>query len=164
MPISNLTTSVFLFFLYSSLSQKNKKTWTDHCQRDGSKYKLGLKYSPSPYVIRKTSYYSWLSLHFIILTRWVFISHPEIPEKRFHWASVVSLTQVAAGLFALLVESSYVFWLLKLFYLQPVMFCVDSANLDDKKYGHSVKYNQKYSEENVLGRDLNCWSTCFLRM
>lgn len=68
------------------------------------------------------------------------MSYTKIPQKHFPPVCVVSLKQVAAGLFVLLVESSSVPRLLKLIYLQPIMFCLDSANLETRSR-NEMKWN-----------------------
>lgn len=102
---------------------------------------------------------------FIILTLYIFISYTKIPQKWLQSVSVVSLMQVAAGLFVLLVGSSSVSSLLKLLYLQPIMFCVDSGNLEEKKkFICEMKYVIcRYSQQNVLRNKYNvsAWRTCF---
>lgn len=52
-----------------------------------------------------------------------------VPKKRLQPVPAAHLMQIGAGLFVLLVESSTVSRLIKLIYLQPIIFCVDSGNL-----------------------------------
>lgn len=83
---------------------------------------------------------------------YILIQHTKSPQKWLKPVCVITLMQVGAGLFVLLVESSSVSRLLKLIYLQPIIFCVDSGNLETRREkNHAVKWNRTSRQSLGLG-------------
>lgn len=100
----------------------------------------------------------------IILILLFVISHTKIPQKRCEPVCVVSLMQIGAGLFVLLVESSSVSRLLKLIYLQPKIFCVDSGNLETRRRRKKTFFFLTFVSWNmqvVTEKCIQKWETCF---
>lgn len=113
-----------------------------------------------PYVFLETNYFKWLSLYILTL-HYMFLCHI-LKFLRYDFSQLVwSVSQVAAGLFVLLVRSSSVSSLLKLLYLQPIMFSTDPWNLEGKNEEWNVICG--YSLWNGLrnGHNGSVWRTCF---